>query len=194
MRLLVLFTALFIFGLGDALLVQSHIGNSPWTVLAQGVARHLHIELGWATFGISFVVLLLWIPLKVKPGLGTFANIAVIAFAIQVGVNYFPLQKNVLSEIIFVLLGIAMVGIASAFYISCGLGSGPRDGLMTGLHKSTGIRVGRIRLAIESVALTGGVLLGGRIGVGTALFALLIGQSIAISFGFLARLSNRNES
>jgi uncharacterized membrane protein YczE len=149
------------------------------------------MNLGWATFVISCVVLFFWIPLRERPGFGTLANIVVIAFALQIGVDVFPLQSNFASGLLFAILGIATVGIASALYITCGLGPGPRDGLMTGIHHFTGIRVGRVRLAIEASVLVIGAFLGGRVGLGTALFALLIGQSIAISCGILARLTHR---
>jgi len=188
-RTIVLFFGLFIFGLGDSLLIQSEIGNAPWSVLAQGVANRLEITMGWSTFAISTLVLLLWIPLKEKPGFGTLSNIAVIAMAIQVGVTYFPIQSTYPAGIIYCLLGIALVGLGSALYITCGLGPGPRDGLMTALHHKTGVRIGRVRMGIEGTVLLGGWLLGGTVGIGTLLFATLIGQSIAISLGVVSRLT-----
>ncbi len=190
-RVSVLFFGLFIFGLGDSLLIQSTIGNAPWSVLAQGVSGKLDITMGWSTFAISTLVLLLWIPLKEKPGFGTLANIAIIATAIQVGVTFFPEQNNYVVGILYCLIGIAMVGFGSALYITCGLGPGPRDGAMTGLHYRTGVRVGRVRMAIEVTVLAIGFLMGGTVGVGTALFALFIGQSVAISLGILARLTHQ---
>jgi len=190
-RTLVLFFGLFIFGLGDALLIQSQIGNAPWSVLAQGVSSRLEITMGWSTFAISTLVLLLWIPLKEKPGFGTLSNIAIIAIAIQIGVTRFPTQHTYPAGIIYCLLGIAMVGMGSALYITCGLGPGPRDGLMTALHQKTGVRIGRVRLGIEGTVLTAGWLLGGTVGLGTLLFATLIGQSIAISLGVVSRLTAR---
>ena len=188
-RTIVLFFGLFIFGLGDSLLIQSEIGNAPWSVLAQGVANRLEITMGWSTFAISTLVLLLWIPLKEKPGFGTLSNIAVIAMAIQVGVTYFPIQSTYAAGIIYCLLGIALVGLGSALYITCGLGPGPRDGLMTALHHKSGVRIGRVRMGIEGTVLLGGWLLGGTVGIGTLLFATLIGQSIAISLGVVSRLT-----
>ena len=188
-RTIVLFFGLFIFGLGDSLLIQSEIGNAPWSVLAQGVANRLEITMGWSTFAISTLVLLLWIPLKEKPGFGTLSNIAVIAMAIQVGVTYFPIQSTYPAGIIYCLLGIALVGLGSALYITCGLGPGPRDGLMTALHHKSGVRIGRVRMGIEGTVLLGGWLLGGTVGIGTLLFATLIGQSIAISLGVVSRLT-----
>ena len=190
-RILILFFGLFIFGLGDSLLVQSNTGNAPWTVLAEGVAKNLNISLGFSTFAISTLILLLWIPLREKPGFGTLANIAIIASAIQLGVNVFPLASNYFVGVAMDLLGIALVGMGSALYITCALGPGPRDGLMTAIHNKTGVRVGRVRLGIEGTVLLLGWLLGGTIGLGTALFALLIGQSIAISLGVVSRLTSK---
>ena len=190
-RTIVLFFGLFIFGLGDSLLIQGQIGNAPWSVLAQGVSNRLEITMGWSTFAISALVLLLWIPLKEKPGFGTLSNIALIAIAIQVGVTIFPDQDTYLAGILYCLLGIAMVGLGSALYITCGLGPGPRDGLMTALHHKSGVRIGRVRMGIESTVLLGGWLLGGTVGLGTLLFATLIGQSIAISLGVVSRLTGR---
>jgi uncharacterized protein len=189
MRASVLFFGLFIFGLGDSLLIQSTIGNAPWSVLAQGVSEKVNITMGWSTFAISTLVLLLWIPLKEKPGFGTISNIVVIATAIQIGVSIFPQQDNYFIGVIYCLLGIAMVGFGSALYITCGLGPGPRDGLMTALHNRSGVRIGRVRLGIEGSVLVAGWLLGGTVGLGTLLFALFIGQSIAVSLGVVSRIT-----
>lgn len=190
-RILVLFFGLFIFGLGDSLLIQSTIGNAPWSVLAQGISNRLEITLGWSTFAISTIVLLLWIPLRQKPGFGTLSNIVIIAIAIQVGVYVFPSKNNYVISIVMVLIGIFMVGLGSALYITCGLGPGPRDGLMTALHNRTGVRIGRVRLGIEGTVLVFGAILGGTVGVGTLLFAGLIGQAIAVNLGVLSRLTRK---
>jgi uncharacterized membrane protein YczE len=158
-------------------------------ILAEGVSKRLDISLGFSTFTISTVVLLLWIPLREKPGFGTIANIVIIASSIQLGVTIFPKANNYFTGVAMDIIGIAMVGMGSALYITCALGQGPRDGLMTALHHRTGVRVGRVRLGIESTVLILGTLLGGTVGLGTALFALLIGQSIAISLGVVSRLT-----
>ena len=191
LRVSVLFFGLFIFGLGDSLLIQSTVGNAPWSVLAQGISNRLDITMGWSTFGISSVVLLLWIPLKERPGFGTLSNIIIIATAIQVGVSIFPQQDSFVAGVIYCFIGIGMVGVGSALYITCGLGPGPRDGLMTALHKRSGIRIGRVRLAIEGSVFIVGWALGGTVGVGTLLFALLIGQSIAVALGVVSRVTPR---
>jgi uncharacterized membrane protein YczE len=188
-RVSILCFGLFIFGIGDSLLIQSYLGNAPWSVLAQGLAKTFESEIGLLTFIVSAIVLLLWIPLKEKPGFGTIANIVIIAGAIQLGIELIPPAINTIWGLFYIFSGIALVGAGSALYITCGLGPGPRDGLMTALHHKTGIRVGRVRLAIEGTVLLLGALLGGALGVGTALFALLIGQSIAIFLGIVARLT-----
>ena len=190
-RILVLLFGLMIFGVGEAFLVVTSLGNSPWVVLSEGISLNSTLNIGESTFLVSVVVLLLWIPLRQKPGFGTLANIVVIAASIELGLLIIPIVENIYLKYFYVLLGIALVGIGSAFYITCGLGTGPRDGLMTGLHYKTGVRVGRVRLAIEVVALSIGAFLGGSLGVGTALFALLIGQSVAISLGVLGRLTDK---
>lgn len=190
-RSAILFFGLLIFGLGDSLLIQSQIGNAPWSVLAQGVSERLEITLGWSTFFISSLVLLLWIPLRERPGFGTLSNIVVIAFAIQLGITIFPSSDRFFISLLYCILGIALVGIGSAFYITCGLGSGPRDGLMTALHSRTGFRIGRVRLTIEAFVLILGAILGGTVGLGTLLFALFIGQAIAISLGVVARVTSQ---
>lgn len=186
---LVLVLGLWLFGTGEALLIDASIGQSPWTVLADGLAKTLNLTIGETTFLTSIVVLLLWIPLKRKPGLGTVMNILVIAIAIDVMTPLLPTPTNVIAQTLEALVGVLLVGLASALYITCNVGPGPRDGLMTGLNERTGIRVGRVRTGIEVVVLAIGWLLGGVVGAGTLLFALLIGQSVAIAFGLVERLS-----
>ena len=190
-RVLILAFGLFIFGIGDSLLIVSDLGNAPWSVLAQGISRRTPLSVGEATFLISGIVLILWIPLKEKPGFGTLANILIVATAIDIGIENIPHPNNFSLELLYVVLGILLVGAGSALYITCGLGPGPRDGWMTSLHNRTGIPVGRVRLMIEVFVLICGALLGGRVGLGTALFALFIGYSVATSFGVVARLTQK---
>ena len=191
LRVLILFFGLAIFGLGDSLFIQAGIGNAPWTVFAEGLTYKTGMSIGFATFFISVFVLLLWIPLKERPGFGTLSNIVLIATFIELGTHIFPEANSFAVGIIYNFIGISLVGIGSALYITCGLGPGPRDGAMTGLHYRTGVRVGRVRMAIEVTVLAIGLLMGGTVGVGTALFALFIGQSVAISLGILARLTHQ---
>ena len=190
-RVSILFFGLAIFGLGDGLILQSGLGNAPWSVLAQGISLKSGLSIGTSTLIIGSLVLALWIPLRERPGFGTLSNIVIISLFIEIATNVFPKQENMVSGIILTLVGIAMVGIGSSLYITCGLGPGPRDGAMTGLHQRTGVRVGRVRLGLEVVVSIAGALLGGTLGLGTLLFALLIGQSVAISFGLLARLTSK---
>jgi len=190
-RVLILFFGLALFGLGDGLIIQSGLGNAPWSVLAQGISLRSGLSIGTSTLIIGSLVLALWIPLRERPGFGTLSNIIIISLFIEIATNIFPKQDELLPGLIFTLVGIAMVGIGSSLYITCGLGPGPRDGAMTGLHQRTGVRVGRVRLGLEVVVSIAGALLGGTLGLGTLLFALLIGQSVAISFGLLARLTSK---
>jgi uncharacterized membrane protein YczE len=190
-RVAILIFGLFIFGIGDSLLIVAELGNAPWSVLAQGIALRTPLSVGAATFLISGIVLALWIPLKEKPGFGTLANILVIATAIDIGIAFIPHPDLVALKLLYVLVGIALVGSGSALYITCGLGPGPRDGWMTSMHRRTGIPVGRVRMVIEVTVLILGALLGGTLGLGTALFALLIGYSVATSFGVVARLTSK---
>ena len=190
-RVLILFFGLALFGLGDGLIIQSGLGNAPWSVLAQGISLKSGLSIGTSTLIIGSLVLALWIPLRERPGFGTLSNIIIISLFIEIATNIFPKQENLIPGLVFTLVGIAMVGIGSSLYITCGLGPGPRDGAMTGLHQRTGVRVGRVRLGLQVVVSIAGALLGGTLGLGTLLFALLIGQSVAISFGLLARLTSK---
>ena len=190
-RVFILFLGLAIFGLGDGLIIQSGLGNAPWSVLAQGISLKSGLSIGASTLIVGSLVLALWIPLRERPGFGTLSNILIISLFIEIATNIFSKQDELFPGLIFTLVGIAMVGIGSSLYITCGLGPGPRDGAMTGLHQRTGVRVGRVRLGLEVVVSIAGALLGGTLGLGTLLFALLIGQSVAISFGLLARLTSK---
>lgn len=190
----ILFFGLAIFGVGDALLIQSTIGNSPWSVFAQGLSLRTPLSIGEATGITSIAVLLLWIPLKERPGFGTLANIAVIAVFVQIGVDHIPkVEMNIPLQLFYVLIGIGLVGMGSALYITCGLGPGPRDGLMTSIHNKTGIRIARVRLSIEITILIIGALLGGAVGIGTAMFALFIGNSIATNLNIVSKFSNPSQ-
>jgi uncharacterized membrane protein YczE len=175
----VLLVGLYAFGTGEALIVQGGLGVSPWTVLAQGLSTILPVSIGVSTFLVSALVLLLWIPLRERPGLGTIANAVVIAVALQVGVALVPAPGGWPAQLALVLAGIAMIGLGSGLYLTTNLGPGPRDGWMTGIHLRTGWPVGRVRLGIELVVLLVGWLLGGTVGLGTVLFAILIGPAVA---------------
>jgi uncharacterized membrane protein YczE len=191
MTVVILVVGLWVFGTGEALLVDADLGVSPWTVLAQGIGKHLGIGIGWATFLISVVVLLLWIPLRETPGLGTLANAVIVALALGVTVPLLPTPSAVGWQLPEVFAGVALIGTGSGLYLTTGLGPGPRDGLMTGIHHQTGVRVYAVRLCLEVVVLGVGWLLGGTVGVGTAIFALLVGPSVGYGLAIAAHLGRR---
>lgn len=178
---------LWIFGSGEAALINSGIGVSPWTVLAEGLANTIDVGVGLATFLVSVIVLLLWIPIKQKPGIGTIMNALVIAAAIDVMRQYLPLATNFLAQLTMVLIGVGAVGLGSAIYLTARLGPGPRDGWMTGMHYKFGWPIGKVRLGIELSVLSLGWLLGGTVGVGTALFAILIGWAISVNLAMMPK-------
>jgi uncharacterized protein len=184
-----LLLGLWLFGTGEAILLSADLGASPWTVLAQGLFVRTGLDIGLMTFVVSLVVLLLWIPLHQKPGLGTVLNIAVIPVALQLTYDLVPTPRSLALRLAMVFLGIAVIGLGSGFYLTAGHGPGPRDGWMTGIHHRTGRPVGVIRLVIEVAVLVVGVSLGGTFGIGTVLFALLIGQAVAIGLQVVTRLA-----
>jgi len=185
LTLVVLVLGLWSFGTGEALLVASRLGNTPWTVLAQGIARHSPLSIGGATFAVSAAVLLLWIPLRERPGLGTVLNAVVVAVAIDVMLAVLPRPHQTGWRLAEVLGGIAAIAAGSALYLTTALGPGPRDGWMTGLARRTGWPIAPVRLGLEVTALVVGFLLGGRVGVGTVLFALTIGYAIGAAMAIL---------
>ena len=187
--LVVLVLGLWLFGTGEAMLVNAGIGVSPWTVFAEGLSVRLPLTIGVTYFATSVLVLLLWIPLRERLGLGTIANAIVIALSLQTGLWYLPTPTSLLWQILLVLSGIAMIGLGSGLYLTTNLGPGPRDGLMTGLHARTGIAVAPVRLTIEVLVLSTGWLLGGTVGLGTVLFALLIGPSVGYGLRLVGRLA-----
>ena len=187
--LFVLWFGLALFGVAEGLFVLAGIGNSPWVVFAQGLSIKTGLDIGWTTFWTSAVVLLAWIPLRQKPGLGTISNMVIIAAVLDLTVHNFPHSSSFTQSLVMVSIGILMCGLASALYLTTRLGPGPRDGLMSAIHYRTGIRVSRVRLMIEITVLTIGWLLGGTVGLGTLIFAGGIGRSIALWLGIVARLA-----
>ena len=173
--LLALVVGLWIFGTGEAVLIAAGIGVSPWTVLAQGITEQTSFTVGEATFIVSVCVLLLWIPLRETPGIGTILNAILIALSIDVMAPFIPEQENLPNAIVQSAFGVMMVGIGSALYLTANLGPGPRDGWMTGVQKKTNWPIGRVRVGIEIIVLSIGILLGGTFGLGTIMFALGIG-------------------
>jgi uncharacterized membrane protein YczE len=181
-----LLAGLWMFGTGEAMLVASELGNSPWVVLSEGVEVQTPLAVGVATIAISFLVLLMWIPLGQRPGLGTIANAIVIGVAIDVSLLWLPGSSDLVARYGLVVGGIALVGVGSGLYLTCFLGPGPRDGLMTGLSRRTGLSLRVVRTGIEIAALTSGALLGGTVGIGTLAFALLVGPAVQAAVMALA--------
>jgi uncharacterized membrane protein YczE len=179
---------LSLFGLGEGLLVQAQWGATPWTVFAQGVSRHTHWSLGWSTAAISVVVLLAWIPLHEKPGFGTIANLIIIAYVLDIVSTNLAVAHADWLKIVYIVAAVAAIGVGSALYLTTGLGPGPRDGLMTSLHRRLGVSVVYVRLTLELAVLIIGWLMGGTVGVGTAFFAATIGFSIGLSLNILSRV------
>ena len=184
--LLFLISGLWIFGTGEAILIDAGIGVSPWTVLAQGISRQADLTVGMATFVVSVLVLFLWIPLRETPGIGTILNAILIAMSIDVMAPFIPNQTDQISQIIQASIGIILVGIGSALYLTANLGPGPRDGWMTGVQKKTNWPIGRVRVGIEIIVLSIGIALGGTFGLGTVMFAIGIGPAISMSLGVVS--------
>lgn len=178
---------LWIFGTGDAVVIAAAIGVSPWDVLALGVAAHTPLTVGLATIAISGVVLLGWLPLRERPGLGTVLNAVLIGIVIDVMLIVAPRPTTWPVQLLQVVVGVAAIGIGSGLYLSTALGPGPRDGLMTGLVRRLGWPVALVRTLIEGGALALGWLLGGDVGVGTVIVVLLVGPFVALGLRLLDR-------
>jgi uncharacterized membrane protein YczE len=174
-RLVQLYAGLALYGASMALLVRSTLGVTPWDVLHQGLARHLGWSLGTVTIVVGAVVLVLWIPLRQVPGLGTVSNVVVIGLAVDGTLAVLPAPSALAARIGFVVAGVLLNAVATAAYIGVHLGPGPRDGLMTGLVARTGGSVRLVRTAIEAAVVLTGWLLGGTLGLGTVVYALAIG-------------------
>lgn len=177
-RIIQLLSGLLLYGAGCALTVEAGLGVDPWTVLAQGISVHTGIGIGWVTNILGFLVLLLWIPLRQRPGVGTIANILLVGTSMQVVLWIVPPISGVWAQIGVLLGGILLVAVASGLYIGARFGPGPRDGLMTGLHARLGWPIWGCRALVEVSVLAIGWLLGGTVGIGTVLFAVLIGPLV----------------
>jgi uncharacterized membrane protein YczE len=184
-QLAVLMAGLWIFGVGEALLVHSRLGNSPWSVLAEGFADQTGANIGTTTVAISFVVLAAWIPLGQKPGLGTIANAIVIGISMGVTLDMLPAIHATAARLAEVAVGIGLAALGSGLYLMTGLGAGPRDGLMLGIHRRKGLSVRLVRTVLEVSVVVAGFLLGGKVGIGTLAFALGIGPAVQAALGLL---------
>lgn len=177
-RLVQLYAGLVLYGVSMALLVRSGLGVMPWDVLHQGLARQLGWSLGVVTIVVGALVLLAWIPLRERPGLGTVSNVVVIGLALDVALAVLPEPSSLPVRVALVPAGILLNAVATAAYIGVHLGPGPRDGLMTGLVRRTGRSVRLVRTSIEVTVVALGWLLGGTLGVATVLYALAIGPLV----------------
>ena len=179
---------LVLFGIGEAILIAAGSGVSPWTVLAQGVMNLTTWSVGFSTFIISGSVLLLWIPLRQTPGIGTILNVIIVATVIDFSLHYLPITGNSSLQVLYALAGVLITGIGGGIYLTANLGAGPRDGLMTGLQRISGAPIAWVRNGIEVTAVIAGWTLGGVVGIGTLLFAFLIGPSVALTFFILSKI------
>lgn len=177
-RLSRLLLGLFLFGLGTAFLLRSNLGVDPWTVFAEGISLTTGIRIGWVVIGVGVAVMLLWIPLRQVPGIGTVANALLVGAFLEFGLELVDTPDSLILKIIFFATGMVMIALGSGWYIGAGLGPGPRDGLMTGLNRKFGWPIWAARTGVEAVVVVSGWLLGGTVGWGTVAFALLIGPMV----------------
>ena len=181
---------LVIFGLGEGLLILSTTGNSPWSVLAEGISNTTSLSIGVATFFISVSVLFLWIFIKQKPGLGTIFNIIIIAGMIDITLSFFDAPSSIWMKYFLAFFSVLLVGLGSGIYLVANLGPGPRDGLMTGLTKLTNLPIALVRALLEISAVLAGWYLGGTVGVGTLIFAFGIGPCVALGLFLVNKAFN----
>ena len=181
---------LTLFGLGEGLLIVSASGASPWSVLAQGISLNVNFSIGTITIFISIGVLILWIPLNQKPGIGTILNALIIALMIDICIKFVPTPENYISQLILAIISVITVGLGGGIYLVANLGAGPRDGLMVGLQKKTNLPIAFVRAFLEISVVSIGWYLGGTVGVGTLLFAFGIGPAVALGLYIVGKTFN----
>ncbi|GAA1988083.1 YczE/YyaS/YitT family protein [Kitasatospora viridis] len=174
-RLPQLLAGLLLYGASMAVLYRAGLGQAPWSVLNQGVADLLHLDLGATVLAVGLLVLLLWIPLRQRPGIGTIGNVLLLGVAMDGTLALLPTPAGLPARAGLLVAGLLLNGMATGLYIGAGLGAGPRDGLMTGLHRRTGRSLRLLRTGIELTVLATGILLGGTAGLGTVAYALTVG-------------------
>jgi len=182
---------LTLFGLGESLIITAGFGMSPWTVLAEGLSKTTGLSIGSLTFLISLAVLMLWIPLRQSPGIGTILNIIIIAAVIEWSLPFLPHPETPGLKLLQVIGGTLLVGFASGIYLIANLGPGPRDGLMTGFQKFTSLPIAWVRASIEVAVVAIGFTLGGTIGFATFVFAFGIGPAVSLGLFCIAELSKK---
>lgn len=176
---------LFLYGFAIAMMIRAALGISPWDVLSQGIVLHTGLNFAIVTNVVGAIVLLLWIPIRQKPGIGTVVNVLTIGPSIEVGLWVLPEVEDLVPRVLLLAGGLVLLAIATGLYIGARFGPGPRDGLMTGIHNRTGLPIWIVRTAIEVTVLAIGWLLGGNVGIGTLAFALLIGPLVNITLPLL---------
>ena len=181
---------LTLFGLGEGLLIVSLTGASPWSVLAQGISLNVDFSIGTITLFVSIGVLLLWIPLKQKPGIGTILNALIVALMIDICINFVSAPENYISQILLAVVAVLTVGLGGGIYLVANLGPGPRDGLMIGLQEKTNLPIAAVRAFLEISVVAVGWYLGGTVGIGTLLFAFGIGPAVALGLFLVDKTFN----
>ncbi|MEV0059376.1 hypothetical protein [Nocardia sp. NPDC050718] len=184
-RLIALYTGLWLYGTSMAVMIRAGLGLDPWDVFHQGVAAHVPLSFGAVTAVTGVVVLLAWIPLRQKPGLGTVSNVIVIGVSVDVGLWLIPAAEALWVRVAAMVLAVVVNAAATVLYIGAGMGPGPRDGLMTGLVARTGWPVWSVRTGIEATVLITGWLLGGSVGIGTLVYAFGIGPLIQLMIPYV---------
>lgn len=192
-RLSQLILGLGVYGATLAMLIRSMLGNASWDVLHQGIAGHLPMSIGTAVIAVSMLVLLLWIPLRELPGLGTIANSVLVGLFADLSLSVLQTPASLALRIALMAGGVLGNALATALYIGSQLGPGPRDGLMTGLHRRTGISIRVVRTCLEVSVVVVGWLLGGVVGVGTVIYAIAIGPLVQLMLPpFIVELPDRS--
>jgi len=183
-RIAQLVLGVIFYGIAISLIVRAAIGVAPWDVLTQGIGKQTGLSFGLITVITSVIVLLLWIPIRQKPGIGTVLNTLLVGPSAEVGLALIPEQSELWVRILLFIAGLVLLAVATGLYIGARFGPGPRDGLMTGIHHRWGVKIWIVRTSIEVVVLSIGWILGGNVGVGTVAFALLIGPMVNITMPF----------
>jgi uncharacterized membrane protein YczE len=184
-RIFQLALGLFLYGIALAMTIRAAIGVSPWDVLTQGLDKQTGLGFGWITVIVGALVLLLWIPLRQRPGVGTVANVLLIGPSVEVGLALLPQQTEPFGQGLLFAGGLALLAVATGLYIGARFGPGPRDGLMTGIHGRTGLPIWAGRSIVEVTVLGVGWVLGGNVGIGTVAFAMLIGPMVNMTLPLL---------
>ena len=181
---------LTLFGLGEGLLIVSASGASPWSVLAQGISLNVNFSIGTITIFISIGVLILWIPLNQKPGIGTILNALIIALMIDICIKFVPTPEEYYAQLLLGIFAVLTVGLGGGIYLVANLGPGPRDGLMIGLQEKTNLPIAAVRAFLEISVVVVGWYLGGTVGIGTLLFAFGIGPAVALGLFLVGKVFN----